>query len=367
MVVGGGIAGTTIAYELASRGLAVTLLEQDRLGAGASGRNTGTLLHQTEPAVAAMLRASVERYRALPDSFAWTPRSELLLARTPEQLALAAAKAQAIAAQGVRVSAVDGDTLRAEFPAFGPDVLGGQVFEDVSTVDAELANLAFADAAREAGAVLRAGVRVAAVARGGVLTDAGRIAADAVVVAAGPWLADLVRVPVRAGRGWLMRVDRLDVPWIVEEVSWPDQAVLGRAALPVPLAELADAGPSERPVGECALLCPLPDGSGLIGASLWTSLRDAVEGSEAPRRIARRVLEVAPGLRARVVRAWSGLRPMTPDGLPVAGEADGVFVHGGHGSLGMQAAPATAAWLAAAMHGEPTPPTYDELRPGRFA
>lgn len=113
VVVGGGIAGTTIAYELASRGLAVTLLEQDRLGAGASGRNTGTLLHQTGPAVAAMLRASVERYRALPDSFAWTPRSELLLARTPEQLALAAAKAQAIAAQGVRVSAVDGDALRA--------------------------------------------------------------------------------------------------------------------------------------------------------------------------------------------------------------------------------------------------------------
>jgi glycine/D-amino acid oxidase-like deaminating enzyme len=97
------------------------------------------------------------------------------------------------------------------------------------------------------------------------------------------------------------------------------------------------------------------------------SLRDAVEGIGAPQRLARRVLEVAPNLQARITRAWWGLRPMTPDGLPVAGLADGVYVHGGHGSLGMQAAPATAAWLAASLHGEPTPSTYDELQPGRFA
>jgi len=49
IVVGGGIAGLTIAWELARRGADVTLLEQERIGAGASGRNTGTLLHQVEP------------------------------------------------------------------------------------------------------------------------------------------------------------------------------------------------------------------------------------------------------------------------------------------------------------------------------
>jgi glycine/D-amino acid oxidase-like deaminating enzyme len=143
----------------------------------------------------------------------------------------------------------------------------------------------------------------------------------------------------------------------------------------VPLCELG-----ETVVGECALICPLPDGTALLGASLSTSLRDAVEGADVPRRMAERVLAVAPGLSAGVVRAWSGLRPMTPDGLPVAGRleaapdaharatfAGGVWVHGGHGSLGMQAAPATAAWLVAAMHGEPTPPTYADLAPSRFA
>jgi len=181
----------------------------------------------------------------------------------------------------------------------------------------------------------------------------------------------LPHVPLRPGRGWLMRTQRLAfaVPWIVEEVSWPDQRVLGEAARPVALADLA-AGRIDEPIGECFLICPLPGGDALIGASLATSLRDAVEGIGMPQRVAARALELAPGLArsVAVTRAWSGLRPMTPDGLPLAGPAgpDGLFVHGGHASLGMQAAPATAAWLAAAMHGETVPKTYAALHPDRF-
>jgi glycine/D-amino acid oxidase-like deaminating enzyme len=372
VVVGGGIAGLTIAWELARRGVGVTLLEQERIGAGASGRNTGTLLHQVEPEVAALLAESEAVYAELldgPVDFGWTEYPELLLARDEAQLALANAKGRAIAAQGIRVEFVDGAAIGAELPALG-GVAGGVLLHGAHRVDAERTVLALAEAARRAGAKLRTGVRVGALADGGVWTAEGFIAARAVVLATGPWLADLhPRIEVRGGRGWLMRTTALPfaLPWIVEEVSWPDQAVLGRAAEPVLLNELAS-GAASVPVGECALLCPLPDGSGLVGASLSTSLRDAVEGVDAPQRVARRVLEVAPGLQARIVRAWWGLRPMTPDGLPVAGLwDDGVHVHGGHGSLGMQAAPATAAWLAAAMHGEPTPASFDDLRPGRFA
>jgi glycine/D-amino acid oxidase-like deaminating enzyme len=359
VVVGGGIAGTTIAWELARRGTAVTLFEQASLASGASGRNTGTLLHQTEPSVAAMFAASVASYGGL--DVRWTPREQLWLARTPAQLQVATTKASVVGG----ASFLDGDALRAAYPAFGPSVLGGYVVPGAATVDPERATRAFAEAARSCGARVRTGVRVGRVSSDGVLTDEGPVSADAVVLAAGPWVADLARIPIKAGRGWLMLAERLDVPWIVEEVSWPDQIALGRAAEPTPIAELA-AGRVDVPVGECALLCPRPGGDGLLGASLSTSLRDAVEGVDMPGRIAARLLEVAPGLQTRIVRAWWGLRPMTPDGLPVAGSADGVWVHGGHGSLGMQAAPATAAWLAAAMHGEAVPPTFEELRPERF-
>jgi glycine/D-amino acid oxidase-like deaminating enzyme len=249
---------------------------------------------------------------------------------------------------------------------------GGYALRGAYTVDGEAATRAFAEAAREAGATIRTGVRVGAVAAGGLITDDGPFAADAIVLATGPWLADLLPdAPLRAGRGWLMRTSRLPfaVPWIVEEDSWPDQVVLGRAAEPALLADLA-AGAHDRSVAQTFLLCPLPGGDALLGASLSTSLRDAIEGADAPAALARRALEVAPGLARTIgiTRAWSGLRPMTPDGLPLVGPTDveGVYVHGGHASLGMQAAPATARWLAAHMHGEKTDPTLEDLWPSRF-
>lgn len=391
--MGGGIAGLTIAWELARRGVSVRMYEQATLGAGASGRNTGTLLHQVEPEVAAMLRASVAAYAELldgPVDFGWTRHEELLLAADERQWAVARTKADGLRAQGVRVEEVAADELRTWF---GGPVRGGLLLPDAYALDANATVHAVAEAARAAGATIVTGTRVGLVrARGGrvegVVTDAGAVAADAVVLATGPWLADLLPgAPVRAGRGWLMRTARLPepVPWIVEELSWPDQAVLGRAAAPQPLAELAGTGGAARagphqptaatsggqaPVGEAFVVCPQPGGEALIGASLSMSLRDAVEGVDAPRRMARRALAVAPGLAraAAVTRAWSGLRPMTPDGLPVVGSTgiDGLYVHGGHASLGMQAAPATARWLAAAMTGEPADPVLARLDPRRF-
>ncbi|HWK26297.1 MAG TPA: FAD-dependent oxidoreductase [Solirubrobacter sp.] len=380
IVVGGGIAGTTVAWELARRGTRVTLFEQRTLAAGTSGRNTGTLLHQVEPPVAAMLRETEARYRELEAGdvdFRWTPREELLLARDPEQLRVVEHKAAVFAGQGVPAALVSGDDVRAELPALAEDVLGGAVLGGAWTVAAEAATRAFAEAARAAGAQIRTGtrvgeVRVAGSRVHGVLTDDGPVAADAVIVATGPWLTELLPLaPMKPGRGWLMRSQRLDfdVPWIIEEVSWPDQDVLGAAGRPIPLADMA-AGRLDQPVADSFVLCPLPDGDAFVGASLSTSLRDAVEGIDAPQRIAARALACAPGLAQSVAitRAWWGLRPMTPDGLPLAGAAgvEGLFIHGGHASLGMQAAPATAAWLAAALHGEPVPPTFDDLRPDRF-
>ena len=381
IVVGGGIAGTTVAWELARRGGRVTLFEQSTLAAGTSGRNTGTLLHQVEPPVAAMLRESEASYRELEHGdvdFRWTPREELLLARDPEQMCLVEQKAASFSEQGIATSLLSGEDVRAELPALAENVLGGAVLAGASTVEAEPATCAFAEAAREAGARIKTGTRVSQVrtANGrvcGVLTDDGPVAADAVIVATGPWLTELLPLaPMKPGRGWLMRSQRLDfdVPWIIEEVSWPDQEVLGAAGCPAPLADVAS-GRLDQPVADSFVLCPLPDGDAFVGASLSTSLRDAVEGIAAPQRIAARALECAPGLAqsVAVTRAWWGLRPMTPDGLPLAGatDVDGLFIHGGHASLGMQAAPATAAWLAASMRGEPVPPTFDELRPNRFS
>ena len=70
-----------------------------------------------------------------------------------------------------------------------------------------------------------------------------------------------------------------------------------------------------------------------------------------------------------VTAGWYGMRPMSPDGLPLVGttETEGLYLHAGHGSIGMQAAPATARWLAELVAGDKQAPELGRLRPDRFS
>jgi glycine/D-amino acid oxidase-like deaminating enzyme len=389
VVIGGGIAGCTIAFELATRGRQVLLLERDSIAAAASGHNTGTLLSQGEPEVMQLLRESVQMYHELeagPYAFHFRQRPQLLLARDATQLAAARQRAEQIAALGGTVEAVDGEELRLRFPPLRGELAGGYVVREAWTLDPLAATNSVAHAARKAGVTIRPHTRVIqlAVRSGrieGVLTEEGAIPADAVVLATGPWMNELLRdvelaeawqpLPMGAGRGWLLGIGQIPVavPWIIEEISWPDQEVLGALTRLRTLAEVA-AGVKEQPAVEAFVLAPLAHGGALLGASLAPALRGAIEGNETPQRLARRALELAPGLdQVEVADAWYGFRPMMADGLPVAGETPigGLYVHGGHGSLGMQAAPATARWLAERMTGTQATDERPWLNPMRFS
>lgn len=374
VVVGGGIAGCAMAYELARRGRQVTLLEQSSLARAASGRNMGLLLNQVEPLAVHAMGTSVGVYQELEavHDFALRQVDQLLLARDRSQLATTAEKVAALRAVGTVVREVDAAELREQLPALAADISGGAVVSGAWALEPAAATRAFAEAAAAAGAEVRTGVRVAGPLRpGGVLTDVGKISADAVVLATGPWLAELAPgLPVTAGTGWCMRTAPLPlhVPWVIEEMSWPEQKELGRAAQPPTLADLAEGG-YDAPAADAVALAPLPAGDALLGTSLAPSLLGAVEGLGMPQRMARRALDVIPGLRElAVVSAWSGTRPMTPDGQPVCGEiAEGIWVHGGHGSVGMQAGPATARWLVDAILSGQAQAELEPFSPARFA
>jgi D-hydroxyproline dehydrogenase subunit beta len=377
-VVGGGIAGATIAYELARRGARVSLFERASLAGEASGRNMGLLLNQIEPGVIRIMQRSLEVYRSLAAGevdFQLREAPQLIIASDPEQMEAMSRRASEMRAVGMQVSALDASEIRRHFAALGKDLAGGHVVGNASVIEPTAATLAFVEAAREAGAKIHTGTRVTqvSVAGGklrGLVTDAGRIAFDAVVLASGPWLNELWRAaPVSIGRGWLLRTARLGftLPWIVEDMSWPDQDELGRVARSPTLAEVA-AG-HDQPVAEAFVIAQQPAGDSLIGTSLSPSLRDPYEGIDMPRRIAARAVAAAPGLAGLpVTAAWYGLRPMTPDGMPLAGPAGptGLWIHGGHGSIGMMTAPAIAGWLARAIVDGEEVAELADLRVGRF-
>ena len=377
-VVGGGIAGATIAYELARRGARVTLFERGAIAGEASGRNMGLLLNQIETGVIRIMQQSLAIYRALAAGevdFQLREVPQLIIAADESQYQAMGRRAFEMRAAGMEVEAVADAEIRRNFRALGPGFRGGHLIGNAWALDPGPATIAFAQAAREAGAVIATATRVSQVVVGGgrvqgLITDTGRHAFDAVVLAAGPWLPELWRpAPVSVGRGWLLRTARLDfkLPWIVEDTSWPDQDQLGRVARPPTLAEVAKG--HDNPVVQAFVIAQQPGGDALIGTSLSPSLREPAEGLDMPRRIAAKALAAAPGLAdVPITAAWYGLRPMTPDGMPLAGPAGplGLWVHGGHGSIGMMTAPAIAGWLAKAIVDGGEVPELEELRMGRF-
>jgi glycine/D-amino acid oxidase-like deaminating enzyme len=377
-VVGGGIAGTTIAHELARRGARVTLFERGSLAGEASGRNMGLLLNQIETGVVRIMQQSLDIYRKLAGGgvdFRLRQVPQLIIAADDGQYEAMGRRAFELRTVGMSVKELGGAEIRKHFKALGPRFRGGYLVGDAWALDPAPATLAFAQAARESGAVIATATRVIQVVTGGgrvqgLITDAGRIALDTVVLATGPWLPELFRpAPVSVGRGWLLRTARLDftLPWIVEDTSWPDQDRLGIVARAPTLAEVAEG--HDHPVVQAFVIAQQPDGEALIGTSLSPSLRESYEGIDMPQRIAAKALAAAPGLaETPITAAWYGLRPMTPDGMPLAGPAGptGLWVHGGHGSIGMMTAPATAGWLAKAILDDVEVEELRDLRIGRF-
>jgi glycine/D-amino acid oxidase-like deaminating enzyme len=219
IVVGGGIAGCTLAYELAVRGVKVVMLEQTFVAAESSGRNTGTLLSGPQREVVELLDVCAGIYAELasgPVPFEFAKIGHLLISEDEASYAAAGAFADRYRAAGVGMQAASGAELAREYPRLGFKVAGGYFVERAWTLEPMGATHAFAHAAREAGATIRTGLRVAqVVSRGGrvegVLTDQGIISADMVFLANGLWMNELLRrtvgdrplpaLPFTAGRG----------------------------------------------------------------------------------------------------------------------------------------------------------------------
>lgn len=388
IVIGGGIAGCTLAYELASRGVKVVVVEQNAIAAESSGRNTGTLLSGPQPEVVELLDACIKVYSELaegPVPFEFARIGHLLISEDEQSFESASAIAARYRAAGVAMERIGGAELAREHARLGINVAGGYFVERAWTLEPMGATHAFAHAARQAGAIFKTGLRVAQIMSRngnveGVLTDQGILSADLVFIANGLWMTDMLRrtvgdgplpgLPFTAGRGWLIQLGKLDfeLPWIVEELTWPDQEELGQRMSLGGLADVAEQR-DDRPAVEAICLNPMGGGDARLGATVQPAFRDLIRNTDMPSRIAARALRMIHGLGSLSVKnVYPGNRPMLSDGLPVAGRTpiDGLYVHGGMGSIGMHAAPATARWLVDAVIAGDGNPSQRWLLPGRF-
>ena len=407
LIVGGGAIGAAAALDLARRGAQVTLLERGaQLASGCSAGNAGLICpsHAAPLATPAALRQGV-RWLGRPDSpFYLRPRPGVLpwLARfvaactgerarrsslVVRELSRASlALHEELASQGIDTGLTRRGSLNvyereesfeearreaAESASFG---LESQLLEGLSAVrelapavsgplagavfypgDVHCDPLRFVQAvgaaAVEAGARIRTGVEVLGLHRrngrvDAVSTTEGDLGAGEIVLAAGAWTPNLVRdlrivLPVEGGKGYHVDLE----------------TAAGDPTLPVWFQESR------------VIVTPLAGRLRLAGTLELAGLDLSVD-----RRRVRAVVEAArrglSGLDGRrTLEIWRGLRPCSPDGLPIVGRADeipNVVLATGHGMMGLTLAPITAKLVGEIVAAANPSHDLQPLRPGRF-
>jgi D-hydroxyproline dehydrogenase subunit beta len=344
VVIGGGVVGTMAAWQLAAAGADVTLLERGALASGATSKSQGLVLPPDHAELVPLWRESLAMYARLHDAGAEfcfdrkTPIGTLLLARHEGQLA-------GLGAAPVAGEMLDAAGVAAAEPALAGEMAGGLLIEEGRRTDPGALAASAAEAAARAGADVRTHVEVKRLGAGAVVTDAGRVRAGQVLVAAGAWTRRLghalgVDIPIRPVRGWLalLAPGPPILRHAIHEAAYeptPDPA----PARPVTLERLG-LGALARDGADAAHALGIhqnADGTVLVGASRSAALHEGPESAEALRTNAEHARELIPALAGReVTAAWTGLRPFSEDGLPYIGRLDErTVVCAGHGSEGI--------------------------------
>jgi sarcosine oxidase subunit beta len=320
VVVGGGIRGTSIAYFLARAGVRVTLIEKGFWAAGASGANVGlvNVSAKTPADYTALSLLSAEMYPAfvaeLDADVDYQREGYLLVAETDaeaEGLARLATRQSQI--PGVSVELLDARAACALEPALSPRLAAATFCAQDGNVDPLKLTVAVGRAARRHGAEVLlhrevSGIRLQGGRIVAVGTPEGEISTEAVVDAAGVLVSDVARmvgvdVPILPQRGQVFQIE----------------------ALP-PLLR--------RPVQS---IRQFQSGTTMVGTTNEFVGPDRSVTYEAAARLLARARRMVPALaRARIIRGWAGLRPMSPDGLPVYSavpEVPGFYVAVGHSGV----------------------------------
>lgn len=348
IVIGGGVIGLSIAWELAEAGLQVRVLDQGEIGreaswAGAGMIPPGDLLHAATHQLAALsaqrwpeLSAALRSQTGLSNEYHRCGGLLLEDFRSNEEIAAAW--------QHLHVSAevLDGKQIRRYEPAWSPAVEAAVWLPDLAQVRNPRHLKVLQAACVQQGVELRPHERVLQFERGKngrlreVVTPQGRLSAAEFVITTGAWTASLLA--------------DLHVNLPIEPVHGQIVMLRGASAL---FHHVIEQGGH--------YLVPRDDGRVLIGATeerIGFEKRNTPEVTAELREFAQRIIPALGELP--IEKTWSGLRPWCGLGHPCIGRlADvcNVFVAAGHFRAGLSNSPGTALVLRQLMLEEP--PTID--------
>lgn len=336
-IAGGGLIGASIALELAQAGLRVALFDQGEPGQEASWAGAGILSPAPENAESIAMVPLAKTSMALYPQFVenveessgqnvgFRPKGTLqaLFSRDAARelnTLIALHHGLGLKAEPIRAD----DALELE-PALNPEIEAAVLRPEEASVDNRALTRAVLFAARKSGVEIFAGRKATSIWRtgercAGLIFDAGeKVSAKWTVIAAGSFSAQIVGAemfaPVKPAKGQMaaLRSDEVQI----ERVLWSDKIYL----------------------------VPRNDGRILAGATVEYVGFDKHVTASGLQQLLSGALELAPGLAsARVEETWAGLRPASPDHLPILGPADleGLLIATGHFRSGIMLAPVTA-------------------------
>jgi glycine oxidase len=338
-IAGGGLIGGAIALELARAGMRVGIFDRQEPGQEASWAGAGILSPAPEnpgmiPAVE-LCKAGLDLYPAFValveeisgQETGFRPKGtlEALFTRDArEELSTLIALHHGL---GLRAEAIRADDARELEPALSEEIEAGILKPDEASVDNRALTKAVLEAARRSGAEIYSDCPAKAIHReegrnsrcAGLVFKKERVEARWTVVAAGCFSAEIEGVeryaPVRPAKGQMisLRADELKI----ERVLWSEKIYL----------------------------VPRNDGRILAGATIEYAGFDKQTTAGSTEKILAAAIKLVPGLAgARIEEMWAGLRPDSPDHLPILGPADldGLLIATGHFRSGILLAPVTA-------------------------
>jgi glycine/D-amino acid oxidase-like deaminating enzyme len=373
IIVGAGIVGVAAGYFLARAGLTVTILDAVAPAAGPTGASDGavSVASKRPGPMMRLAMAGVATYRRLAAEGVlageFAARPTFIVASSAEEEAVLDRHAAALREAGVRVTGLAAGEIRRRVPALGMAAAAAvEVHDEGHAIGYRVVHRLIA-AGRLA---VRRGARVTAIladAAGravGVETAEGRIAGDAVIIAAGDGAARLAGLgPVtRPRKGQLIVTERRRAGFPAMPGSLMSSRYLVSKGV-----QGGDA-PAARSFG--LVIDPLSTGQLLIGGSREESGDARATDLAAVRHLLREAAALCPAVAGlRALRVFAGVRTAVADGLPIVGRVPGLdnaFIAAGFEGDGICLGPLIGRTLAALVRGALPETDIGVLDPARF-
>ena len=354
IVVGGGINGASIAFNLAKEGLKVALIEKDFIAAGPTGRSSAIIRqHYSNEVTARMALRSLRIFRHFDDAVGGDPdyhQAGFLLAARPEDVEQLKANVALQQAVGINTCVVSPQEVKELEPHVSIEGIAAAAYEPESGyADPAATTTAYAQRAKELGASLHLGTRVGSilVEEGrvtGVETERGAFQAGAVVVTAGPWTPLItktigIQLPIKASRHQVATYKRpVEFDRLMVYAGFADEVYIRPET-----GQLMLVGSIEPEEAEDEIANP-------------DSFNERVDFdivADFSERVARRYPLMERGTSAG---GWASLYDITPDWHPIMGAlpgVEGLYCAAGTSGHGFKLGPAVGEMMAdLIVHGE---------------